>query len=163
MAEQIPTQAGPKSEQREPTADEPTLHVATGKDETGVKRQGDLFEAILARGDLRDQAAERRDRRADGRAPTSGDGQAGLDRIWSGMDRDSAAIDRAALVALLVHAQQEQGRTPQSVIDEAKDILITRNGCTRHQAFLELRAAAAEIELTIDELAECLVADRDLR
>ena len=111
MAEQIPTHAGPEAEQREPTADEPTLHVASGEDETEAKRQGDLFDAILARGDLRDQAAERRDRRADGRAPTSGDGPAGLDRIWSGMDRDSAAVDRAALVELL-HAQQEQSRKP---------------------------------------------------
>ena len=106
MAEQTPIQAGPESEQREPTADESTLHVATGEDETEAKRQGDLFDAILARGDLRDQAAERRDRRAEGRAPTSG--EAGLDRIWSGMDRDSAAVDRAALVELLVRAQQSR-------------------------------------------------------
>ncbi|MGZ4594472.1 MAG: hypothetical protein ACXV3C_11435 [Actinomycetes bacterium] len=99
-------QAGRETEQRETTADEPTLHVASGEDETKAKRQGDVFDAILARGDLRDQAAERRDRRADGRAPTSGDAQAGLDRVWSGMDRDAAAVDRAALVELL-HAQQE--------------------------------------------------------
>ncbi|MGZ4589817.1 MAG: hypothetical protein ACXV2J_03205 [Actinomycetes bacterium] len=99
-------QAGRETEQRATTADEPTLHVASGEDETKAKRQGDVFDAILARGDLRDQAAERRDRRADGRAPTSGDAQAGLDRVWSGMDRDAAAVDRAALVELL-HAQQE--------------------------------------------------------
>jgi ANTAR domain len=163
MVEPIPTQAGPEPERREPTTDVPSVHVASGEDETNAKRQGDLFDAILARGDLRDQAAERRDRRADGRAPTSGDSEAGLDRIWSGRDRDSAAIDRAALVELLLHAQQEKGRTPQSVIDEAKDILIARNGCTRNAAFLDLRAAAARNELTIDELAECLVADQDLR
>ena len=111
MAEQIPTHAGPEAEQREPQPTA-TLHVASGEDETEAKRQGDLFDAILARGDLRDQAAERRDRRADGRAPTSGDAQAGLDRIWSGMDRDSAAVDRAALVELLLHAQQEKARRP---------------------------------------------------
>ena len=95
MAEQIPTHAGPEAGQREPTTDEPTLHVASGEDEAEAKRQGDLFDAILARGDRRDQAAERRDRRADGRAPTAGDAQAGLDRIWSGMDRDLAAGDRS--------------------------------------------------------------------
>jgi hypothetical protein len=109
MAEQS-TQAGPETEQREPTADEPTLHVASGEDETKTKLQGDLYDAILARGDLRDQAAERRDRRAEGRAPTSGDKQADLDRFWSGMDRDWAAEDRADLIELL-HAQQELGRT----------------------------------------------------
>ena len=106
MAEEIPTQAGPETEPREPAADEPTLHVASGEDENKAKRQDDLFDAILARWDLRDQAAERRDRRADGRALEWGDAQASLDRIWSGMDRDSAAIDRAALVELL-RAQQE--------------------------------------------------------
>ena len=162
MAEQIPTHAGPEAEQREPGADEPTLHVASGEDETEARRQGDLFDAILARRDLRDQAAERRDRRADGRAPTSGDGPAGLDRIWSGMDRDLAAGDRAALVELLLHAQKDKARTTQQVLDEAKDILIARNGCTRDEAFLDLRTAAAQNELTIEALAECLVADREL-
>ena len=162
MVEQIPTHAGPEAEQREPTADEPTLHVASGEDETEAKRQGDLFDAILARGDLRDQAAERRDRRADVRAPTSGD--AGKpDRIWSGMDRDLAAGDRAALVELLLHAQREKGRTTRPVLEEAKAILIARNGCTPDEAFLELRTAAAQNELTIEAFAECLVADQDLR
>lgn len=111
MVEQIPEQARPEPARREPTADEPSLHLASGEDETEGKRQGDLFDAILARGDLRDQAAERRDRLSDGRTRTSGDGQAGLDRICSRRDRDSAAMDRAALVELLVHAQQK-GRTP---------------------------------------------------
>jgi hypothetical protein len=160
MAEQIPTPADPEAGQREPTADEPMLHVASGEDETEATRQGDLFDAILVRGDLRDQEAERRDRRADRRAPESGDAQACLDRIWSGIDRDSAAADRADLVTLL-HAQQ--GRSPQSAIDQAKDILIARNGCTRHEAFSELRTAAAQNELTIDELAHCLIADQELR
>jgi hypothetical protein len=101
-------QAGLETEQGEATADEPSLHVASGEDESKAKRQGDVFDAILARGDQRDRAAEVRDRRADGRAPTSGDAQAGLDRVWSGMDRDSAAIDRAALVELLQAQQQER-------------------------------------------------------
>ena len=116
MAEQIATQVSPETAQRESSVDEPTLHVASGEDQTKTKRQGDLYDAILARGDLRDQAAERRDRRAEGRAPRSGDDQAGLDRVWSGMDRDLAAVDRAALVELL-HAQQELGRTTAPVAD----------------------------------------------
>ncbi len=69
----------------------------------------DRLDAILARGDIRDQAAERRDRRADNR-PLGGDGQAGLDRDWAGRDRDAAAEDRADLVGLL-HAQE--GNAPQ--------------------------------------------------
>ena len=153
-------QAGPETVHCETTADEPALHVASGEDE--AKRQGDLFDAILARGDLRDQAAERRDRRADNRAPTSGDADAGLDRIWSGMDRDAAALDRAALVALL-HAQQEFGGTTRQFINEAKGILIARNGCTPDEAYTALRTVAAQNELSIDELAACLVANRDLR
>jgi AmiR/NasT family two-component response regulator len=43
------------------------------------------------------------------------------------------------------------------------DILIARNGCTRYEAFMDLRTAATRIELTIDELSECLVADQNLR
>ena len=164
MAEQDSTQAGLETEpeQREPPADEPTLHLASGEDETKARRQGDLFDAILARGDLRDQAAVRRDRRAEGRASTPGDAQAGIDRIWSGLDRDAAAADRATLVALL-HAQQEPGRTTRLIIDEAKGILIARDGCTPEVAFLALSTAAAQNGLRIDEMATCLVANRDLR
>jgi AmiR/NasT family two-component response regulator len=72
-------------------------------------------------------------------------------------------VDRAALVEPLLHAQQEKRRPPQSVIDQAQDILVARHGCTRHEAFLDLRTAAAEHPLTVDELAQCLVADRELR
>jgi hypothetical protein len=108
MAEQIPAQAGPETEQREPAADEPTLHVASGKDETKAKRQEDAFDAILGRGDLRDQAAERRDRAADGRDTMDPHG-AWIDRDWSGRDRDAAAADRADLIELL---QSHDAGTP---------------------------------------------------
>jgi AmiR/NasT family two-component response regulator len=84
-------------------------------------------------------------------------------RIGRRTGRREPAVGRVALVELLRHAQQEQGRTSQSVIDQATDILVARNGCTRDEAFRDLRTAAAHNELTIDELAECLVADRDLR
>ena len=39
--------AGPETEPREP-ADEPTLHLASGEDETEAQRQANLFDAILA-------------------------------------------------------------------------------------------------------------------
>jgi hypothetical protein len=100
MANQISTEVGPEAEQRKPTDDEQTLHVASGEDETEAKRQGDLFDAILARGDLRDQAAELRDRAAEGR-DTPDVGKAAIDRDWSGRDRDLAAGDRADLIELL--------------------------------------------------------------
>jgi len=103
MAEQIPAQAGPVIDLRTSTAEPPSLHVASGEDATDLAAREDRLDAILTRGDIRDQAAERRDRRADNR-PLGGDGQAGLDRDWAGRDRDAAAEDRADLVGLL-HAQ----------------------------------------------------------
>jgi hypothetical protein len=104
MAEQIPTQAGPVIDLRTSTAETSSLHVAAGDDAIDLAAREDRLHAILARGDIRDQAAERRDRRADNR-PLGGDGQAGLDRDWAGRDRDAAAGDRADLVGLL-HAQE---------------------------------------------------------
>ena len=59
------------------------------------------MDAILVRGDLRDQAAERRDRRADQRFGATSEGQAGIDRDWAARDRDAAATDRSDLVGLL--------------------------------------------------------------
>jgi hypothetical protein len=159
MVEQIPTHAGPGPQS--PGRGKPALHVAGDEDQTKAQRLGDLFDAILVRGDLRDQAAERRDRRADARAPLPGDAPASLDRIWSGMDRDSAAVDRAALVDLL-RAQQALGRTSHTSVDQAKAVLVARFGCTPEQALLDLREAAAQQELTIDELAACIVADQGL-
>jgi hypothetical protein len=104
MVEQIPAQAGPVIDLRTSAAEPPSLHVASGDDAIDLAAREDRLEAILIRGDIRDQAAERRDRRAETR-PLGGDGQAGLDRDWAGRDRDLAAGDRADLVWLL-HAQE---------------------------------------------------------
>ena len=49
------------------------------------------------------------------------------------------------------------------VIDQARDILVDRNGWSSDEALIALTTAARGSELTIDELAECLVADQVLR
>jgi AmiR/NasT family two-component response regulator len=48
------------------------------------------------------------------------------------------------------------------VIDQAKSILADRNGWSSDEALVALTTAARGSELTIDELAECLVADQKL-
>lgn len=87
---------GPRRE-----SDAPELHVVSGRDVAVERRRDTRFQHLLARGDLRDQAAEQRDRAAEVRAPAGVDPQGWLDRVWAGRDRDAAAIDRADLVALL--------------------------------------------------------------
>ena len=49
------------------------------------------------------------------------------------------------------------------VVDKAKRILVDRKGWSSDEALIALTTAAHGNELTIDELAECLVADQDLR
>ena len=53
---------------------------------------------ILDRGDARDSAAERRDRKAEDRPSEDAEVQSGLDRLWAGRDRDASMIDRADLI-----------------------------------------------------------------
>jgi hypothetical protein len=77
------------------------LHLASGQDVADEQDRDARFQAILVRADLRDQAAERRDRAAEERFPSPGDRQGWLDRDWAGRDRDAAAVDRADLLALL--------------------------------------------------------------
>ena len=77
------------------------LHVASQQDLADEQDRDARFDAILTRGDVRDQAAERRDRAAEERFPQPGDRQGWLDRDWAGRDRDAAAVDRADLLALL--------------------------------------------------------------
>ncbi len=77
------------------------LHVASRQDLADEQDRDARFEAILTRADVRDQAAERRDRAAEDRFPNPGDRQGWLDRDWAGRDRDAAAVDRADLLALL--------------------------------------------------------------
>ena len=72
-----------------------------------VRRNEDL-EALLGRADIRDSAAERRDRAAEEREGPEAEDQSRLDRIWAGRDRDSSMVDRADLMDLL----NEEDRTP---------------------------------------------------
>jgi hypothetical protein len=158
MVEPILTPTRAETGPRQRTASPSKLHLVSGEDAIEAADQDDQLNAILARGDVRDRAAERRDRRADRRLRTSGDGQALTDRNWAGRDRDAAAADRADLVVLL-HATQGL----VLVIDKARGILMARRGCTPHEAFSLLSTAAQQNELTVEELAECVVADLDLR
>ena len=157
MAEQIPIQANPENEPRERTADTSQLHLVSGEDAIEAGRD-DQLDAILARGDIRDQAAERRDRRADRRPRAAGDSQAQVDREWAGRDRDAAACDRADLVELL---HEKQGMV--LVIDKARGILMARRGCSPKEAFSLLSNAARQNALTVEELTDCLVAELHLR
>jgi ANTAR domain len=158
MVEPILTQTRAETEPREPTVTTSKLHLVSGEDAIEAADRDDHLDAILARGDIRDQAAERRDRRADRRPCAAGDNQALTDRTWAGRDRDSAAADRADLVGLL---QANQGMV--LVIDKAQGILMARRGCTPQEAFSLLSTAAKHNELTVGELAECLVTELDLR
>ena len=49
------------------------------------------------------------------------------------------------------------------VIDKAQGILMARRGCTPQEAFDLLSTSAEQNELTVDEMAECIVADLDIR
>ena len=157
MVEQTPIQASVETEPRERPADTSKLHLVSGEDAIEAVRD-DQLDAILARADIRDQAAERRDRRADRRPGAAEDGEAHTDRDWAGRDRDAAAGDRADLVDLL-HAKQGM----VLVIDKAQGILMARRGCSPKEAFSLLDTAAQQNGLTVAELSECIVAELDLR
>ncbi len=90
----------------------PVLHIASPRDAAGERGRDARFRALLTRGDLRDQAAERRDRIAEARSSVGVDAQARLDRDWAGRDRDAAAIDRADLLALFDECGVEGERSP---------------------------------------------------
>jgi hypothetical protein len=90
------------SEQASGAADDNSTASATAAaDDVGGTRQNERLGAILARGDVRDGAAEQRDRDAEARAATDGEGQNELDRNWAGRDRDASMVDRADLIELL--------------------------------------------------------------
>jgi AmiR/NasT family two-component response regulator len=61
----------------------------------------------------------------------------------------------------MVEEVPTQPGTP--VVDIAKGILVDRKGWSSDEALIALTAAAQGNELTIDELAGCLVADQDFR
>ena len=107
MTEQLPAPARPETSAgsgaftvpRTTSAELPG--AAAGRDEA--------TRAILVRADLRDQAAQRRDRRAGRHFGVTSAGQAGIDRDWAARDRDAAATDRADLIAL---ARARRGLIP---------------------------------------------------
>jgi hypothetical protein len=106
MAEQIATDPALAIPAARPRAnaeahDLHELHLASGEDVAEEEDRDARLQAILTRADVRDQAAEHRDRNAEARFPQPGDRQGWLDRDWAGRDRDAAAVDRADLLALL--------------------------------------------------------------
>lgn len=58
------------------------------------------LDALLSAGDVRDSAAEHRDRDAEARPSSEAGAQSWIDRDWAGRDRDAAASDRADLIDL---------------------------------------------------------------
>jgi hypothetical protein len=75
-----------------------------------LKRRAEHLSQLIAAADARDRAAELRDRAAEARDAAAAlraeeyrrleavdEGQAAVDRVWAGGDRDSAAADRADL------------------------------------------------------------------
>jgi hypothetical protein len=136
MAEQIPIQAGAETERPGLEDAKSSLHIASREDAIDAAARDHRLDAILTRGDIRDQAAERRDRKADSRSFASGSGSAGTDREWAGRDRDLAAADRADLVELL-HEHQEIGQVTEPVID-----LVGGSGGSSDEALAALAAAA---------------------
>jgi len=96
----IPAARPPAEDEKRPELLD-LLLVASRQDLEDEQNRDARFEAILTRADVRDQAAERRDRAAEERFPQPGDRQGWLDRDWAGRDRDAAAVDRADLLALL--------------------------------------------------------------
>ena len=72
------------------------------------RRRGEDLEALLGRADVRDSAAEGRDRAAEERVGPDDADQSRLRRIWAGRDRDSSMVDRADLMDLL----NEEDRPP---------------------------------------------------
>ena len=101
MADQIAADPAAVTAAAGPQVEKSELHIASAGDVADERGRGSRLQSLLARSDLRDQAAERRDRTAEARCPVGVDPQGWLDRDWAGRDRDAAASDRADLLALL--------------------------------------------------------------
>ena len=101
MADQIAADPASVTAAAAPEVEKSELHIASAGDVADERGRDSRLQTLLARGDLRDQAAERRDRTAEARCPVGVDPQGWLDRDWAGRDRDAAASDRADLLALL--------------------------------------------------------------
>ncbi|MDQ1615666.1 MAG: hypothetical protein QOJ60_1605 [Actinomycetota bacterium] len=104
MRERSPDQVRPNAGVSKPRVDTSGLHVASPEDTTDTTARDDQLNVILRRADMRDLAAERRDREAEGRDPAGRDHHGAIERDWAGRDRDRAAEDRADLLALLRRA-----------------------------------------------------------
>lgn len=87
-----------------PAQSDPDLPPTRGESAqaaTNPSRRDHGLASLLARGDIRDSAAEHRDRDAEARPTFEAGPQAWLDRDWAGRDRDAAAADRSDLIDLL--------------------------------------------------------------
>lgn len=109
-------------------ADRTSLHLAPPEDREHVAVGDHRIRAVLARGDHRDQEAERRDRRAEADEATGRAHLAWIDRDWAGRDRDQAAVHRAALIDIL---QELALRTSADVPEHASAIHLTAADAVR--------------------------------
>ncbi len=75
--------------------------VASAKTGVADERRRERLGELLVDGDVRDSAAEQRDRDAEARLSSEVGPHAWIDRDWAGKDRDAAASDRADLIDLL--------------------------------------------------------------
>lgn len=87
--------------------DSPPPHAPSAESVTPPTRRDQGLASLLARGDMRDSAAEHRDRDAEARPDAEVGAQAWIDRDWAGRDRDASAVDRSDLIDLL-----EDGEPP---------------------------------------------------
>ncbi len=98
--------------------DSAPLHLAGPEDRADVADRDQRFAEVLARGDERDRAAERRDRSAEA-AEAAGRPHVGwIDRSWAGRDRDQAAADRADLIALLQERALSDSAAAETLIGQ---------------------------------------------
>ena len=104
--------------------DSAPLHLATPEDLADVADRDQRFAALLARGDDRDRAAERRDRAAEADQAAGRPHVAWIDRNWAGRDRDQAAVDRADLIELLQERElTDSPRTETRIGEESTNPL----------------------------------------
>lgn len=127
------TEQSPRSAAADVVADQPPLRLAPPEARAHVAVCDHRIRAVLARGDHRDQAAERRDRHAEADEAAGRTHLAWIDRDWAGRDRDQAAVDRAALIDIL---QELALRTSADVPEPASSVI---------------HLTAADVVLSLDE------------
>lgn len=85
----------------DPTWDAPSPSAASPGASPDETEPDHRLDDVLSAGDVRDSAAEQRDRDAESRPGSEVGPNAWIDRDWAGRDRDAAASDRADLIDLL--------------------------------------------------------------